>query len=378
MPIATACVTPAPVDTCTAAPRLRVAMIAASLDIIGGHGVQQQALQRGLTADGHSVTLIPINPRPPPGLSWVRRVPGVRTAVTQARYLPSLAQLAHADVVHVFAASYWSFLLSPVPAILFARQLNKPVVLHYHSGEADDHLARWGAAVHPWLKRVDAIVVPSEYLERVFARHGYRAHVIPNVVDLAGFPFRDRTSLQPRLITNRNLEPYYRVDVTLRAFAQLRARHPGATLTVAGSGSQAAALQALARDLNLDDVRFIGAVAPADMPALMGREDIFVNASTLDNQPVSVLEAFALGLPVVSTGSGDIANMLGGGAFGSLVPPDDPRAVCDAIAGLLERPTDALARARRARTDVERYTWPAVGATWAALYAHLVQRRRDS
>ncbi len=53
------------------------------------------------------------------------------------------------DVVHVFSASYSSFLLAPVPAMLAARLFNKRVVLHYHSGEADDHLAHWGALVHP-------------------------------------------------------------------------------------------------------------------------------------------------------------------------------------------------------------------------------------
>lgn len=349
----------------------RIALVAASREIIGGHFVQVQALEDALTADGYAVRVLPINPRPPAPLAWVRRIPGVRTAVTQALYWPSLAQLRHADVVHVFAASYWSFLLAPVPAIVMAERLGKPIVLHYHSGEADDHLEHWGLAVHPWLRRVNEIVVPSRYLETVFQHHGYRARVIPNIVDLGRFAYRERPTLGPRLLSNRNLEPHYRVDVTLRAFARLRARLPEATLTVAGGGSQAPALRRLADTLGPRGITFVGPVPPADMPALMAGADIFVNASVIDNQPVSILEAFAAGLPVVSTAAGDIAGMLAHGAYGSLVPPDDPDALCAAVTAVLDAPDDALARAREAHAQVQRHTWPAVGPAWRSLYGTL-------
>ena len=117
---------------------------------------------------------MPINPRFPAPLHGVRRYPGVRTLLNEALYVPSLACLRHVDVVHVFSASYWSFLLAPVPAMLAARSFGKRVILNYHSGEADDHLTHWGPLVHPWLRLVDDIVVPSAYLQDVFARHGYR------------------------------------------------------------------------------------------------------------------------------------------------------------------------------------------------------------
>src|SRR5437773_2663983 len=198
---------------------MHIALVAASLDILGGHGVQANALMQSLRSDGYTVSFIPINPRFPAGLRWLRRYPVVRTGVNQILYLPSLLRLRHADVVHVFSASYWSFLLGPVPAILAARAWRARVVLHYHSGEAEDHLARWGVLVHPWLRLVDEIVVPSSYLRDVFARFGYRTRVIPNVVDTARFRYRDRMPLAPRLLSTRNLEPYYRVDIVIEALA---------------------------------------------------------------------------------------------------------------------------------------------------------------
>src|SRR5258705_6447413 len=164
-------------------PQLRIAIVAASLDILGGQGVQAHSLIRALTRDGYPVTLIPINPRFPRGLQWVRRVKFLRTLLNLWLYLPSLIRLASVDVVHVFSASYVSFLLGPAPAITVAHLLRKRVVLHYHSGEADDHLAHWGRLVHPWLRLSDVIVVPSEYLAGIFAGHGYQTRVIHNVVD---------------------------------------------------------------------------------------------------------------------------------------------------------------------------------------------------
>ena len=129
--------------------------------------------------------------------------------VNQALYLRSLVRLRNADVVHVFSASYWSFLLGPVPAMLAARLFGKRVLLNYHSGEAEDHLARWGIFVHPWLRFAHEIVVPSQYLRDVFARYGYRSRVVPNVVDLSRFRYRERIALRPRLLSTRNLESHY-------------------------------------------------------------------------------------------------------------------------------------------------------------------------
>jgi len=310
---------------------------------------------------------IPINPSFPRGLRWLRRYPYLRTLLNQSLYIPSLRRLRRADVAHVFSASYWSFLLAPVPAIVAGRLMGKRVLLHYHSGEADDHLARWGALVHPWLRLVDEIVVPSEYLRGVFARHGYRARVIRNTVDVSCFRYRERETLRPRLLSTRSFEPHYGLDHTLEAFALLKARYPEATLTIAGSGSEERRLSRFAASLGTG-VRFLGRVAPRQIPALYDEADIFVNSSLVDNQPVSVLEAFASGLPVVSTGTGDIGAMVRDGETGLIVPPGDPAAMVKAVVELLENPEHALLIARHARQEVEKYTWSQVREEWASVY----------
>jgi glycosyltransferase involved in cell wall biosynthesis len=347
----------------------RVAIVAASLDILGGQGVQASSLLEALNGDGYQAGLLAINPRFPAGLQRVRQLPYLRTLLNQALYVPGLARLANADVAHVFSASYASFLLAPVPAMATARSLGKRVVLHYHSGEADDHLTNWGVLVHPWLRLAHRIVVPSVYLRDVFRRHGYDALVIPNVVDLSKFIYRDRTPLRPRLLCTRNFEAYYRVDVVLDAFAQLLEVEPSATLTLAGYGSQEARLREMAARLPAHAVQFVGKVKPSDMPALYDAHDISVNASVVDNQPVSILEAFAAGLPVVSTPAGDIPSMVDHGITGLLVPPVNAAAITQAVCALLRKPAMAAAIGRTAHAQVNRFTWPAVRHAWAAVYA---------
>jgi len=348
--------------------RRRVAIVVASLDTIGGHGVQAGLLTKGLRSEGYEVEIVPTNPRFPVSLGWLRRLPYMRTVINEAFYLPSLLRLRHVDAVHIFSASYWSFLLAPVPAILVGKILRKQVVLNYHSGEAEDHLARWGVLVHPWLRLADEIVVPSEYLKGVFARYGYRARVVRNAVDPSRFRYRERIPLRPRLLSTRNLDPYYQVDNTIKAFALLKAQYPEATLLVVGYGSEEERLRRLASSFSSDGIRFVGRVEPSEMPSLYEKGDIFVNSSVVDNQPLSVLEAFASGLPVVSTPTGDIAAMVRDGETGLVVPPENPAAMANSIATLLENPERAIRMARRARQEVEKHAWAEVCKGWLEAY----------
>lgn len=350
-------------------PRPRIALVAPSLEILGGQGIQARALAEALREEGHEVVFVPINPIFPRGLRWLRRVPCVRTLVNQLLYVPSLVTLRHADVVQIFSASYWSFLLAPVPAVLLSRLLRKHVVLHYHSGEAEDHLGNWGRRVHPFLRLVNQIVVPSEYLNAIFSQHGYRTRVVRNVIDTSSFRFRERMPLRPRLLSIRNLERHYRVDVILEAFSLIKARWPQATLTVAGYGSEECRLRRLAASLGIGGVRFVGRIEPESIPGLYDECDIFLNASVIDNQPVSVLEAFAAGTSVVSTGTGDLAHMIRHGETGCIIRKDDPKAMSEAVCALLENPERAASMARRAREAVQLYTWSKVRKDWTSVYA---------
>lgn len=347
---------------------LRIALVAAGPEgaAVGGQAIQARLLVQHLREAGHHVVFLPIDPPFPRGLRWLRRVRFARTLLNQALYLPSLRTLREVDVVHVFSASYGSFFLAPAPAIAAARLMRRRVVLNYHSGEAEDHLQRDAMWLRPWLRRADALVVPSVFLRRVFERHGYRAMVIPNAVDLTAFDFPERRPGGARLLATRNLERIYGLDTVVRAAARLRERYPDATLTLAGSGSQEAALRRLASRLGLP-VTFTGRVDPERMPEVYRQADVLLNASVVDNQPLSILEAFASGLPVVTTSTGDIASLVTDGETGLLVPSGDPERMARAVSRLLDDPLLAERLGRQARARAAAHAWPAVRPLWEAV-----------
>ncbi|HET7909607.1 MAG TPA: glycosyltransferase family 4 protein [Nitrospira sp.] len=349
----------------------RIAMVAPTLGILGGQAVQAKVLADHLRTEGYEVLLVPINPPFPRGAGWLKRLRYIRTVANEGLYLPTLRKLRSADVVHIASASYWSFLLAPLPAIVAARRWGKPILLNYHSGEADDHLANWGSLVHPWLKMVDKIVVPSVYLRDVFARHGYEAEVIHNVIDTGQFRYRERVPLLPEFLSVRNFEAHYGVEFTLLAFAMIQTVFPAASLTVVGQGPQEPELKHLSQALSLRNVRFVGAVDPAAMPEMYDRHSVFLNSSFVDNQPLSVLEAMASGMPVVSTPVGDIPNMVTDGESGTLVPVGDPSVMAKAATLLLEQPERAACMARRAKASLVDYDWSKIGPAWDTVYRQL-------
>jgi glycosyltransferase involved in cell wall biosynthesis len=297
----------------------------------------------------------------------------LRTVVTQASYWPLLwRELPRADVVHVFSASYTSFLLSPLPAVVVARALGRPVLLNYHSGEAPDHLRRSRLA-RSILAQVDQITVPSRFLAEVFANHGLAAEVIPNTIDRDVFRFRPRQRLAPRFLSTRNLEPMYNVACTLRAFQRIQEIVAAATLTVVGAGSEMPRLQALAATLGLRGVTFAGRVAPADMPRYYAEADIYLQSPDIDNMPLSVLEAYASGTAVVSTHTGGVPAIVEDNVHGLLVPPGDDHMLARAALRLLRDPALARRLTSAAYAATDAYVWSRARALWLSAYRRLAR-----
>ena len=348
-------------------------MVVASLRILGGHSVQAKRLQEAWRAEGSIDTrVVPIDPLPPAPFDRLLRIKYVRTAVTQLCYWPLLVRELHGvDVVHAFAASYSSFLLAPLPAVVVAKLLGKPVILNYHSGAAADHLRRSASARFVMRKLVDANVVPSVFLRDVLRSFGIDAAVVPNMIDVREFTFRLRNQVQPRLLCTRNLEPVYNVSCVLRAFARIQVRYPKAMLTLVGSGPQETALRSEAAALQLHNVTFAGSVAPSAIPRYYADADIYVQAPSIDNMPLSVLEAFASGLPVVSTEVGGIPSILRNGRDGLLVPPNDDGALAEQVIRLLTEPLLARRLVESAYQTLTDYEWAAVRDGWLLAYRNL-------
>ena len=319
---------------------------------------------------------MPINPSFLPRLQKIKYV---RTILTESKYVTELfRKIPRCDVVHIFSASYFSFLLAPTPAVLIAKLFGKPTILNYRSGEAEDHLTRWRRTVSPIIRLFDFIVVPSGYLVEVFSRFGFEASAIFNSLDVNRFRYRSRKPLRPVFLSNRNFEELYNVSCTLRAFGIIQKSFPNAELLIAGEGSERQKLESLAAELKLENVTFLERVSPDDMPGVYDRADIYLNSPNIDNMPNSVIEAFSCGLPVVTTNAGGITFIVENGRTGMLVEVNDHEGLAEAAIEVLEDPNLAERLTLNARAECEKYAWDNVKPKWTGLYKKLANRPGES
>ncbi len=349
---------------------LRVGLVGPLPPPSGGMANQTRQLAGLLQGEGFAVDTIQVNCAVQP--AWAGKVKGLRAL---CRLLPYLGRLWRAagscNLLHVMANSGWSWHLYAAPAIWIGRLRGCPVVVNYRGGEADAFLRKSHSRVRPSLRRADALIVPSGFLEAVFAKYGFQAQIVPNIVNLERFSAAPAKAAGTplRLLVARNLEPIYDNATALRAFAMVRAVHPDAELVVAGSGPLRAELEALARELGIAGaVRFTGRVDNQGMAALYHEADAMLNPTLIDNTPNSVIEALACGVPVVSTRVGGVPYLVEDGKTALLVGAGAPREMADAVLRLAADPQLAAALRERGLLHVRQFAWSEVRPRLLACY----------
>jgi len=339
---------------------------------------QTRQLVRLLEAEGIAVSVIRTNAPYRP--AWIGSLRGVRSVFRLIPYMAELfAAAGHVDVVHVMANSGWAWHLFAAPAVWMARLRGTPVVVNYRGGLAAEFLDRRPRAVRRTLQVAGCLVVPSRFLQEVFASHGMAASIIPNVVDVETFrPASCRRSVSPdalHIVVARNLEHLYGNDTAIRAFAILRRDFPRARLSIAGGGPDLGSLRNLAGELGVEEcVRFTGFLDTEQMVALYQQADVVLNPSRADNTPNSILEAVACGVPVVSTDVGGVPYLVEHARTAWLVPAGAPGLLVEGIVSLIR---DEGLRARLVENGLRLArdcSWPVVGHQWIGLYRQLAER----
>lgn len=354
---------------------LRIGLVGPIPPPNGGMANQTRQLAELLRGEGQTVVLVPTNAPYRPG--WVAGVPMLRALFRLVPYVFTLwRELGACQLVHVMANSGWSWHLFATPAIWIAHLRRIPVIVNYRGGEADAFLKNSARMIGLTMRKTAALIVPSGFLKATFARFGMTAAIVPNIIDLHRFSNpQPHRPLRRRLLVARNLEPIYDNESAIRALAIVRQTHPDATLTIAGSGPLAGALQSLAGSLGLSGAVVFAGRLDRDAMAVAYREaDIVLNPSLVDNMPNSVLEALASGVPVVTTHVGGVPYIVKHEETALLVPPRAPEAMAAAILRLMEDATLARRLIDNGLVEVQAYTWARVWPILAATYARVRAR----
>lgn len=291
----------------------------------------------------------------------------VRTASSRVNRWLRLADVAtspwrwrgHVDVLVLMVFSGPAFRLVEAASVAASR-LGMPMIHWLHGGNLVDFAGRHPERVRRVLARSRVAVAPSQFLAEPFG-----ARVIPNVVDLDQYPCRHRAHIAPRLLWMRTFHELYRPDLALQVLERLNGT--GATLTMAGQDKGLLAeTRRRAEEMGLD-VRFPGFLDAEGKRREFAAHDVFLNTNRVDNAPVSVVEAAAFGLPVVSTDVGGIPSLLRDGEEALLVPEGDAEAMANAVRRLLEEPGLAGRLSAAGREVAERSSWTRVRPLWEEL-----------
>ncbi len=334
---------------------------------IGGMANQAKMLVDSFKAEGVEVYPLPTNPK----ISmFIERIRFLRGIVKEVLFLINLLIIIRkTDIVCHFACSYLAFFLFTFPCIIVSKIFSKKIIISYRGGGAQPFFKKWGFVVKPLFKIVDGITVPSGYLkEKAFIKLGFDPVIIHSLVDLKRFEYRQRKNISPRLLVLRHLEKIYNIECALYAFQIIKKEFPQAKLTIVGGGSQEKYLQTLVKDLKLKDVEFIGKISYDDVWKFYQKADVFINPTNIDNMPGVILEAFASGIPVVSTNAGGIPYMVQDGFNGLLVPVGDYKGIAEKVILLLKNPALVYKITTNAKKDVENYSWDIIKEKWLKLF----------
>ena len=251
------------------------------------------------------------------------------------------------------------------------RLARRPYVLTLRGGNLPDFARCWPRRVRHLLHSAAAVTAPSRYLVQNMHDYCSEIRLLPNPLDVTRYSFRVRKRLQPRLIWLRAFHHTYNPELAPRVLAGLTPDFPDIALTMIGPDKGDGSLQRmqqLSRDLGVADrIELPGRIPKAEVSGWMSRADIFLNTTKVDNTPITVLEAMASGLCVVSTNVGGIPYLLENEHDALLVSSDDASAMAKAVRRLFTEPELAERLSSNARLKAEGFDWSVLFPEWEEL-----------
>ncbi len=212
-------------------------------------------------------------------------------------------------------------------------------------------------------------IAPSEYMLDKFNKEGYNnVTYIPNSIKIENYPFKLRSRITCRLLWVRSFAEIYNPLLALEIVEQLLNLGVSVELCMVGPEKDGtlAKCKKIAKDLNLP-IKFTEKLPKHEWIELSKDYDIFINTTNFDNMPVSLMEAMALGMPVISTNVGGIPYLFENDKEGIMLPPNNVMAFVTIIRELLENSSKVESLSFHARQKAQSFDWEHVKTQWPDL-----------
>lgn len=260
------------------------------------------------------------------------------------------------------------------------QRAGKPYVLTLHGGNLPMFAQRWPGRVCRLLKSAATVTAPSHFLFEQMAPYGSDVQLLPNPLHLDQYVFHLRKQSMPRLIWLRSFHEVYNPTMAPHVVAHLKPLFPDIRLVMVGPDKGDGSFQQtqnVTRQLGLEThITFPGGIPHDDVSRWLQTGDILINTTNVDNTPVSVLEAMACGLCIVSTNVGGLPYLLEHEHDALLVPPRNPEAMAVAIQRVLQEPGLSQKLSTNARHKAERFGWKEILPQWEAILTSAASKSR--
>lgn len=284
-------------------------------------------------------------------------------------------QRVHYDAAQIDVYSGAAFVWAEAVAWLL-RRMRKPYVLVLRGGNLPLFAQRWPGRVKRLLRSAPQVVTISRHLQQSLAQYHAAIQIVPNPLDLTDYQFQLRKELSPKLVWLRAFHEHYHPETAVQSVALLKLRFPDLQLVMygqdRGDGTRQH-IEVLCEQLEVADrVLLPGPVPKSEVPHVLAQGDIFLNTTNIESFGVSVIEAGACGLCIITTNVGELPHIWTHEQNALLIPPGDPDALAAAIQRVLTDPDLAAHLSQQARINAERFDGTAVLPQWEALFEELI------
>jgi len=251
-----------------------------------------------------------------------------------------------------------------------AKIIGKKNIPILHGGDLPARLKSSKWACDKLFKNSYANVAVSGYLSYEFEKAGYKTIVIPNSIDISKYPFRLRERPRPKLLWVRSFHRQYNPFMAADVLAKLFQYFPDSELCMVGPDKDGS-MEEFRKYISLkgieNKVKIKGKLSKEDWIVLSENYDFFLNTTNVDNTPVSVIEAMALGLLVVSTNVGGIPYLLEHKKDAYLVETQNAEQMTNSVLELMHNSELASQLMQNARKKAESFGWEKVKRNWIEL-----------
>lgn len=280
------------------------------------------------------------------------------------------------DIVNIEVYSTLAFVWAEISAqLLFL--LQKPFILALHGGGLPLLAKRSPRRVRHLLSVANAVTTPSRYIQQALKPFRDDIYYLPNGLNLENYPFKLRVDPGPKLCWLRAFHEIYNPCMAIEVIANLQKLFPNVHLTMIGPDKSDGTFEQvlkMIKDGNLENhVDIVGAIPKTEVPSWLQKYDVYINTTRLESFGVAVMEAAAMGLPIVTTDVGELSYLWSNGEDALLVPQNDSDAMAKAVQRILTEPGLAEKLSRNARRKAEKFDWSVILPQWEQLVDQVLE-----